>query len=250
MTTSIRGIGRPEGGKYRLNGAIVPSVSEILGQYGDSSGLIEWAARLARDGRDHNVERNQAAAFGTAVHEAFEALLYNEDPQRAAAESLGASEHIDEGDVPQLLENADGCIERLGAWIDTYRPEVLATEHPMVSELGYGGTPDLVCVINGRLTVVDLKTSSNVYPRYAWQLAAYGQLWADNFGARPERYSVLHVGKNGKHFEPWVWGDLSEAMGLFLQLVKLHHQGKPAYQDFNRRRVVDMPRRKPGRKAS
>jgi len=43
-------------------------------------------------------------------------------------------------------------------WIDNIS-KVISVQDSLVSDLGFAGTPDLVCIFDGMLTVIDIKTS-------------------------------------------------------------------------------------------
>ena len=133
---------------YRIDGNIVPGVSEIL-----------EGARFKEPPSDHNREAFESAGkFGTAVHRACE--LYD----------LGTlkEEELDPELVPYLeawknfriiydAEIHDSDIE-YQAYSPTY---------------DYAGTLDRVLFIYGKLTLIDIKTSS-VMPKWTGlQLAGY-----------------------------------------------------------------------------
>jgi hypothetical protein len=75
--------------------------------------------------------------------------------------------------------------------------EVVLAEQPLIHELeGYGGTPDLVLRVAGRLLIIDYKTSDAIRPPallrdYADQVAGYADLVAWHLGERPELAQVV-----------------------------------------------------------
>ena len=134
---------------YTVAGRVVPSVTEVLAPLCDFRGVPVYVLRAA-------------AAFGTAVHKACE------------LDDLGL---LDESTLdPQLAGH-------LHAW-RTFREEHGAhwklVEAPLFHpDLGYAGTVDRYGVVDGVDAVVDLKTTTRLYPSVGPQLAAYARAIAD-----------------------------------------------------------------------
>jgi hypothetical protein len=54
----------------------------------------------------------------------------------------------------------------------------IALEQPLVSETHqYGGTPDCVAIIDGKVALVELKTSVKPFADHLVAMAAHGALW-------------------------------------------------------------------------
>lgn len=72
-------------------------------------------------------------------------------------------------------------------------------------ERQYAGTLDLLATINDKLTVIDFKTSSGIYPEYWLQVAAYAEaLTNERVGAGkslPEGVGIVRFPKDGADFE-------------------------------------------------
>ena len=58
---------RIKSARYVNNGKNIPSVTELL-SFIDSSGLINWANRIGRQGIDNQEILKTAAQFGTNTH--------------------------------------------------------------------------------------------------------------------------------------------------------------------------------------
>lgn len=96
--------------------------------------------------------RDEAGARGTAVHE--------------------SAEH--DRDIEDVPENAKKRYEAYRAWVERYKPTVLAKEFQVVNEDdGYAGSGDLIAEVNGVVYLIDLKTSNSVHHDMRLQLAAY-----------------------------------------------------------------------------
>jgi hypothetical protein len=65
--------------------------------------------------------------------------------------------------------------------------------------LRYAGTADLLCVLNGKVTIVDVKTSASIIEMLVRvQLSAY-QKMLDSHGFKVEGKAILHLGKSGEY---------------------------------------------------
>lgn len=139
---------------YYYKGERVPCVSDIL----------KMVDVVLLDGiPQRNLEI--AAERGSRVHAATEDLEY------------GVLDIDDE-------ENADiqPYLIAYKKFLDDHPAYSTAREEALYSErLGYAGTLDIVKQIEGRLSVVDIKTSRTIGGlRSALQLSAYQQLWNEN----------------------------------------------------------------------
>jgi hypothetical protein len=163
------------GHSYLLDGEKVPGVTTIIGDTLAKKALTRWAARTAASfavdrwdelagepltrrleliGGAPWAERNALANRGTEVHD--------------LADQLAHGQQID---VPEELK---GFVDAYLAYTYQLEPVDLISEAP-VAHTGYwyAGTLDLITRIRDRILLVDLKTSSGIWPDHALQLAAY-----------------------------------------------------------------------------
>lgn len=125
---------------------------------------------------------NCAADRGTLVHHAVGCLIRGLD--------ITGSEVIaqfSDGLWPD--DDAEGCIDALIAWWNCHDIKVIAHEiSGLNTELGYGGTLDLVASINGEHYLIDFKTSADWRLSHLLQMSAYRamDLWLEN-GTTPVR---------------------------------------------------------------
>lgn len=165
---------------HPTSGVEVPSVTTILGVL-DKPALPRWAAlEVANYAVTHKdswaalPERDavtllkgapwskskNAADAGTDAHAYCEALL------------RGQAAELPEQDVFSPLYGK--ALENVAALVAAVNPTPIAIEATAWSNaFGYAGTFDSLCLIDGQITLIDLKTSKDVYPDYALQLAAY-----------------------------------------------------------------------------
>ena len=160
-----------KGHVYRLNGIEIPSVTA----------LMEPLTRQVYGTVDSDVLAN-AAERGTSVHDSCENY------------ALFGIEDVEQG--------YEGYFEAFRAWWNEKKPEILGTEKKVYHKiLGYAGTSDLLCLINGQVTLVDYKTTAQVNSMlHMVQLEAYARAW-ESQGVTIDDRMILHIQKNGKYRE-------------------------------------------------
>lgn len=156
------------------DGNKLPSVTEILGGLGwKYPALMAWANKLGREGKTLNEGSRDAMEIGTVAHDLIENYI------------LGRSA-MERGDIAlDIWEPACLCLSKFDEWWTHERMDerfqLLATECLMVDhQRGYGGTADLVGVLDGEAIVLDYKTGKSIYAETAIQLEAYADLWRAN----------------------------------------------------------------------
>jgi hypothetical protein len=159
---------------YRVDGDVVPGVSEIL----KASGFGDPAATASGYRIDEDVIAN-AAERGIYIHEAIHLLLHG----RLDWESLD--------------EEIEPYVRAFDEWQKEAGFYAVATEAMFYEpEHGYCGTRDLFGYIGDEPTVVDIKTgSAGLKPWHKYQLAAYAY---PNKGAQWPNRIMLHLKKDGK----------------------------------------------------
>ena len=227
MSLIVRGSGRP--GAYLLaSGARVPSVTTITGaRKSNVEGLLFWANQLGRptpeypQGRDHRDVRQKAADSGTMAHSMVENIIHGRD----------AGEGIPDADVTTKQQ----AIRGVGAWQDWSRVmqvDYVLTETPMVSEkYAYGGTPDAVGHVDGKLALMDWKTGNAVYGDAIIQMAAYRELWNEVYSESRgtlDTFYLLRFGKEHGDYHVHAYPSEVIAMGwrAFLHLRELYELDK------------------------
>lgn len=139
----------PSGEKYR-------SVTTVLGDSLDKSGLMEWRKRVGE--AEANRITSQAANRGTKVHTICEHYLMNElkVPKGTTKEALDMFIQI----RPTIDENVD---------------DILAIEAPLYShKLRTAGRTDSICVWNGVPSILDFKTA-RIPKKEEWILSYFLQ---------------------------------------------------------------------------
>ena len=166
----------PKGGYYAKDGKQIPGTTTIIGRFKDSGALLRWAWKQGKDGVDLYETRDKAADIGTAAHSLVEWHIKGIDGEPPDFLSLDSDSKVK-------------AMEAFGAYLNWERMtklEIVEQEMCLVSETyRYGGTPDAIGMIDGVLCLIDWKTSNGVYSDYLIQLAAYRNLWEENYPDRP-----------------------------------------------------------------
>lgn len=196
---------------YRLkDGRKVPGVTTIVGRFKDSGALLYWACEQGKAierGEIKNLydKRDEAADSGTLAHACVEA-------------------HIKNLPLPVLPDNAVGRaafqgFENYLNWQSNSNIKIIEQEMELVSEAyEFGGCPDAIGVDSkGQLCLLDWKTSNGVYQDYIIQLAAYKNLWEENY---PDRllvggFHLCRFSKDHADFAHHFWNELDDAWEQF-----------------------------------
>jgi len=172
---------RDDTGPFRVyrdaSGNTYHSVTHILKETSDNTGLERWVARLGPT--EANNQRNVAATRGNMAHSQAEYLLKTaQQLARNTANKRNAITWDDQGlarippkitqwaltkvrpNVPRVGWSASGYARSLSDWIVTNVTEIFASEFSIHHPAGFAGTCDaLLGFKNNALVVTDWKTS-------------------------------------------------------------------------------------------
>lgn len=237
---------------YQVDGKMLPSVTTILQSLAKPA-LVNWAGKVNREAMCeaaaefyleqtaplsgdkfrsllwrrvekrvfHNEQARAAADLGTLAHERCEWTIkkimgepVGADPIEVARKVAGA----DQASIDKSL-HASVAFDR---WVAENNVEPLMTEVVVSHHRhGYAGTADLVAGVNGVVGVVDLKTSSGVWPEMYLQLAAYRIAMIDDPSMPdPEQAWILRLPKkeSDPEFEAVLVDNLDAHLAAFLAL--------------------------------
>jgi len=185
---------------YRYNGNVVPGVTSILAPLTDFGSVPTHVLQAASD-------------FGTAVHYACE------------LDDLG---ELDEGQLDAALA------PYLEGWRKFSKDYAvvwsLIEQRVYHKSMGYAGTLDRMGMVKGLSTVVDIKSSAQLYPAVGPQLAAYQQATP----VTPQQRMAVQLKANGTYVVK-VYTDPTD-WPLFASLLTLHtwcarHSITPNFKD-------------------
>ena len=163
---------------YDVNGSRLPSVTTILGRTKNQQFLKEWKAKVG----EAEAERikNISSSRGTAMHKFLEHYIlgtgYDDLTELGQKAKTMAEKIIDVGLTP--------VDEWYGSEVTLYYPGL------------YAGSTDLVCLHNGRETVVDFKQSNRPKKKewiedYYLQIAAYAMAHDYVYGSQIKQGVIM-----------------------------------------------------------
>lgn len=177
---------------YKVNGFVVPSVSEIMKPLSSNHYAAIDCDTLSR-----------AADRGTKVHAAVENyLLYG---------------------IEDISKELRGYFDGFKKWIDEYKPEPIKTECRIYHKtLNYAGTADLPCYINGEPTLVDFKTTATVAQTLTRvQLEAYKKAF-ESHGIEFKRKLIIQSRKDGTYHDKEHPITDAESWRVFTELLDVY----------------------------
>ena len=172
---------RDDTGPFRVyrdaSGNIYHSVTHILKETSDQTGLERWVARLGE--AEASQQRNVAATRGNMAHSQAEYLLKcSQQLARNTANKRNAIHWDSQGlaripapitqwalkrvrpNVPRVGWSASGYARGLSDWIAANATEIFASEFSIHHPAGFAGTCDaLIGMKNNELVLADWKTS-------------------------------------------------------------------------------------------
>jgi hypothetical protein len=168
----------PDSRYYRRNGKYYPSVTYVLGYYPKGKHFENWLKQVGF-ASDYIVKK--AAEEGTQVHELCEVYLNGEELK-----------FLDDKGRPQYNPDVWQMFLRFVEFWELIKPTLIETEVHLFSDiLKVAGTCDLIVEINGKLWLLDLKTSNQLQLTYELQTAVYGQCYEECFGRKIDHYGIL-----------------------------------------------------------
>ena len=166
--------------------AVYPSVTSVI-SFISRAKFADWRARVGNEVA--NAKTKHATRRGTKLHRILEEYLRN-------------------GDYKSLKEWEDTLIQLMFGsskfFLDTRLDNIYQQETTMKSDrLCLAGTVDLICEVDGELSIVDFKTSEKTKPEewledYFVQLSAYWAMFSEATGVVPKKLVVFLVAESGE----------------------------------------------------
>ena len=171
---------------YEIEDDVVyPSVTSII-SFISRKKFADWRAKVGEEAA--NRKTKHATTRGTKLHSLFEVYLQN-----------GDYKSMKEYDVPLVQLMFNGAKSKLDEKLDNiYQQETTMFS----SRLCMAGTVDLICEVDGELSIVDFKTSEKEKPEewledYFVQLSAYWAMFSERTGVVPKKLVVFLVTESG-----------------------------------------------------
>lgn len=153
-----------------------PSITSVLSIL-SKDGIIAWRKRVGD--KEANRISTQAARRGTNVHQMCEDYLNNELDQK------------------KFLPHEKDMFYPIKKALDKSIGEIYAQEAPLYSDyLGVAGRVDCIAEWDGRLSVIDFKTSRKLKKKewiggYFQQASAYAVMWEERTGIPIDKLVII-----------------------------------------------------------
>ena len=176
---------------YRYNGIRVPRVTHILSSMLHDDYLIPWANAMGLYKHlKYDEIMDKATGIGSIVHNSIEDFLQH-------------GKDIDYSTVPEEYKrevyNAYSAFRSWWSTIETHDYKILLEEYTIVCKY-YGGTLDLLIEIDGKIYLLDFKTSNHLSYKYFLQLAAYRRALFYEMNINIDGCILLQLNKRSKTY--------------------------------------------------
>ena len=205
---------RVAGHFYAENRVLFPSVTTILSSV-VKPGLDKWK----RQTPNWRKISSKACVLGTSVHREIEQYL------------LGKR-----GKVKHKMQ-----FRAFQEWQKETGFKCSAVELKVKSSAGFGGSLDLFGWINDKHFIIDLKTSKQLYPEMALQLAAYKFAFLETSRIKEIEIGVLRLDKYAEEVEWRVYteDEYNEGIKEFLALCAEWHKKYSTQVEFKKKFISD-----------
>ena len=176
----------------------------------DKPSLLPWVAKITKAGFDWQRYRDAMGDSGTLTHLRILNYLKRTEPD--------LSEYS-----PVMIKLSHNSMLSFYEWEKSHKLEPIILEVPLVSDLyGFGGTPDYIGLVNGRLEIVDFKTGG-LFLSVVLQLAAYRQL-AKERGYPAEYCRALSIPRTeNEGFKEELYTSLDDEFQIFLRCLDIYN---------------------------
>jgi len=158
---------------YDVKGIHLPSVTTILARTKDQGFIRRWKAKVGEEQAE--AIKNIASKRGTSMHKFIEAFILQKGYEDMT--SLGQQA---KSMATKIIENALLPVEEYyGSEVTVYYPGL------------YAGSTDLVCIHNGKDTIVDFKQANSPKRKE----------WVDDYYMQIAAYAMAHDYIHGSNIE-------------------------------------------------
>lgn len=218
---------------YEYNGIVVPRTTHILSSMLHEEYLMQWANTIGLYKRKKYIdEREKAAYIGTCAHELIEDYMNNNTYDINKFNIRDINEY-------NMVKNA---IESYELWYNTIIQDNIVEILGMEQRLScpwFGGTYDMLIKINGKVYLVDFKTSNHISYKYCLQVAAYKFMLNNYYNIRIDGAIILQLDKKSISFEEYVLDFSNNKHNEFINLCTETYLSL-VYGYYNRLKVEQM----------
>ena len=201
---------------YDIDGKKLPSVTTILGIL-NKPAIMPWAVKMtaecyedemhnfydplacqfivpdtalpimtAKAKKAYRTKSTEAMDIGTKVHDAIQNWIESDgkmQPEEIADEQIRAG------------------LEGFLAWGNEHEVEIISFEQVVSNGSTYAGRYDLLARVDGKLTLIDFKTSTGIWDEYWLQTAAYAAALQPEIKEPIEVIAILRIDKHTGQIE-------------------------------------------------
>lgn len=150
----------------------------------------EFAARMKKYPR---AAVNKAADIGKLAHEWLE---------QYGKRRLSGLDHHSAAAVSGPDGQAGNCVDAALDWIEEHHVTPIAAESKVYSmDDNVAGTLDWIGLVDGKISLIDFKSSNGLYPSFRFQTAFYKKAWEEETGRKIDQRILLRLGKDDGEFE-------------------------------------------------
>ena len=209
---------------YMVGDRKVPSVTRVVDAVFPKY-LVDWAAAC---GADWWRENREDVLYEYSIEEVCEGIRYAHKEISKAAQDIGLEVHkwielfitvkiLSKGKGETIADYPDKVkipMQNFHNWVESRDIEWLACEKKVYSRSWeYAGTIDALAKINGKLCVIDFKTSAKIYKEYYLQVSAYCNAIGEMMGNLPKLGMIVRLDKEEEKFQevafdPWQHNDV------------------------------------------
>jgi len=218
---------------YQVNGKIVDGVTSII-QIVDKSGpLMYWAVGQAMDYLRNNLKPGKALDE-IEIREILEEASKQHRLSKTRAGNVGdlTHEYIEKamkGEKPKMPVNKQirNGIKAFVKWAkeNNFKPK-LVEKKVYSKRFRYAGTMDIEGLVNGKLAIIDIKTSNRIYDEMRYQVVAYQNAREEETGKKYEERWIIRLGKEDGEFEAVRLDDYEKDFKAFLAALILYRRKK------------------------
>lgn len=233
---------------YTLDGKLLSGVTSVIDGTSSKANLINWAANCAVDYVKDRVNEEIITSLDCERYaEVLQEARTAHTRKKEKAGSKGTDTHalveeyilrcIGEAWERPRTTSQDDLIYPFTLWAAENVDRFIAAEQRLYSEThGFAGTCDFIAIMDGKLTIGDLKTFPKMWSADAFiQMGAYSLAWNELTGERPQQSVVVkmcdpndeRIKKYGnKPFAVYPRYALEEDEDMFLTRLKMYRYNK------------------------
>jgi len=219
----------PKVHRYDVDGVEVDGVTTILGSAVAKPALVPWAVKMAREYVSANLKAG-VALDEFQIDALLDGITTAHRKKTKGSADIGSFVHnwISDfilGKSPEMPVNVEvrKCIDAFFEWVKLHEVSFVSSERKIYSRKhNYAGTYDALAYVDGKMSVLDLKTGSGVYPEMGLQLAAYHMAHEEEFPEQKiEKRIIVNIRKDGT-LEEKEFSDHEAYNDGFLAAITIH----------------------------